>query len=74
MLGYDDAQSFETTRINNHSVTEKSAQVLLGDNDAHSFEIPPPQKKIIVSLHQRLIRVSLTIARSEERRMVNFFL
>ena len=29
--GYDDDQSLETPRINNHSVTAASDQILLGD-------------------------------------------
>ena len=33
LLGYDNDQSFETTKINNHSVTSPSAQILLGDDD-----------------------------------------
>ena len=36
-LGYDDAQSFEIPRINNHNVTSPSYQILLRDDESQSF-------------------------------------
>ena len=51
LLGFDESQLFVTPRINNHSVTEPSAPIVLGDVSAHSFE-PHPQETIMVSLHQ----------------------
>ena len=50
LLVYDDAQSFETPRINNRSFAVPSAHILLGDDDSQSFETPP--QKTTVSLHQ----------------------
>ena len=41
---------FENPPKNNHSVTAPGAQILLGGDDAQSFETP--RKKIRVSLHQ----------------------
>ena len=40
-LVYDDAQSFDTPIIYNHSVTAPSAQILFDDDDLHSFDHPP---------------------------------
>ena len=40
-MGYDDAQLFETPRINNHSATAPSPLIFLGGESAHSFESPP---------------------------------
>ena len=40
LLGNDDAQSFETRRINKHSVTVPSALVFMGDDYSRSFGTP----------------------------------
>ena len=37
LLGFYDAPSFETPRLNNHSVTEPSARGFLNDDSAKSF-------------------------------------
>ena len=50
LLGFYDAWSFETPRINNQSVTELIALNILGDENEHKFETP--QKIIMVSLYQ----------------------
>ena len=40
LLGYHDAQPFETTIINNHIVTAPSAQIVWGYDDAQTLETP----------------------------------
>ena len=49
-MGYHYAQLFETPRINNHSDTAPSDQILFGDDDSQSFQTLP--KTITVPLHQ----------------------
>ena len=50
LLGCDYGWLFETPIINNHSVSTPIVQVVLGDDDAQSFE--NPQNIFTVSLHQ----------------------
>ena len=50
VLGCDGAKLFENLRINNHSITAPSAQILFGDDNSQSFETLP--QKITVLLHQ----------------------
>ena len=45
MLSFDDAWSFETTKINHSSVTAPSSPVFLGDDIAPSFETPPKKNQ-----------------------------
>ena len=44
LLGYDNAQYFETPRIKNHSVTSPTALIVLGDEDAQYYETPIKQQ------------------------------
>ena len=43
MLGFDDARSFETHIINNHSFTAPGPLVFFGSDSTQPFE-PPPKK------------------------------
>ena len=41
MLGFDDAWSLETPRIENHSITEPINLIVLGGYNTHYFETLP---------------------------------
>ena len=46
MLIFDNARSFETPRINNHSITAPRALIFLGDENEQYFETPPKNHSV----------------------------
>ena len=58
LLGFDYAQSFETPRINNHSVNEPSTLIVLGGESVQSFETPPKNNHGVTASSDHILLVS----------------